>query len=118
MDLLPPIPVGTDGENIIIPYLKPCSGSFVLKIKGKNELQVLRAAKKMVFRFNGTNHEVISWDGNICEKCLRKRAFFEGYRLMQCLKKPSLSFKLAKVAVRFLETIRNYKLIYSDCQKI
>ena len=63
-------------------------------------------------------NEVISWDGNICEKCPRKRAFFEGYRLMQCLKKPSLSFKLAEVAVKSIETIRKYELVYSDDRNI
>ncbi len=106
---VPPIPLGSDGENIILPYLKPCHGSFVLRIHGKNELQVLRTAKRKVFRFDGTDFVVICWDGHICEKCPKKKVFFEGCRLVQCLNKPELSFKLIQTVVRFLETFSNHR---------
>ncbi len=38
-----PIPVAVDGNYVIMPYVKPCHGSFVLKIKGKMEAERLRA---------------------------------------------------------------------------
>ncbi len=103
---IPPIPVGVDAENIVLPYLKPCRGSFVLKIQGINELQALRTSKKEVIEFDGINYEVICWDGDICEKCPRKRTFIEGYRLVQCLKRPGLSSKLVKVTIKSLEIFR------------
>ncbi|NJD78397.1 MAG: DUF1894 domain-containing protein [Candidatus Methanoperedens sp.] len=43
---IPQIPAGADGENVILPSIKPCRESFVLKIKEKNEQQALRTAKK------------------------------------------------------------------------
>ena len=39
-----PIPVAVDNDDIIMPYVKPCHGSFVLRIKGKAEVERLRAA--------------------------------------------------------------------------
>ncbi len=108
---IPPVPLGVDGENIIIPYLKPCKGCFVLKLEGKNELPALKNAKKEVIKFDGTNYAVACWQGNICEKCPRKKVFFEGCRLVQCLKKPELSFKLIQIAVRFLETFSNHRRV-------
>lgn len=103
---IPPIPVGIDAEDIVLPYLKPCRGSFVLKIQGINEIQALRIQKKEVIKFDGVNYEVAYWDGNICEKCPRKRAFIEGYRLVQNLKRPGLSSKLVNVTIKFLELLR------------
>ncbi len=38
-----PIPVAVDGDYVIMPYVKPCHGSFVLEIKGKMEAERLRA---------------------------------------------------------------------------
>lgn len=38
-----PIPVAVENDDIIMPYVKPCHGSFVLKIKGKAEVERLRA---------------------------------------------------------------------------
>lgn len=103
---IPPIPVGVDGEDIVFPYLKPCSGSFLLKIHGKNELHALRTDEKKIIKINGINYAVICWDGNICEKCPRKRVILEGYRLMHHLKRPNLSFKLLQLAIQYMETIR------------
>ena len=37
-----PIPVAVDNDDIIMPYVKPCHGSFVLRIKGKGEVERLR----------------------------------------------------------------------------
>ena len=103
---IPPIPLGSDGENIIIPYLKPCKGCFVLKLRGKNELPALRNAKKEVIKFDGTNYAVACWQGNICEKCPRKKVFLEGWRLLRHLERPNLYFKLTNFIIKSLETIR------------
>ena len=40
-----PIPVAVDGDYVIMPYVKPCHGSFVLRIKGRAEVGRLRAGK-------------------------------------------------------------------------
>jgi hypothetical protein len=37
-----PIPIAVDGDDVILPYIKPCHGSFVLKIPGKEEAARLR----------------------------------------------------------------------------
>ncbi|SNQ61255.1 DUF1894 domain-containing protein [Candidatus Methanoperedens nitratireducens] len=37
-----PIPVAVENDDIIMPYVKPCHGSFVLRIKAKNEVERLR----------------------------------------------------------------------------
>ncbi len=42
---VPPIPVAVEGEDVIMPYVKPCHGSFVLRIKGKEEAERLRTGK-------------------------------------------------------------------------
>jgi hypothetical protein len=39
---IPPILVGIEGDHVIFPYIKPCHGAFVLKIKGGEELERLR----------------------------------------------------------------------------
>lgn len=43
---IPPIPVAVEKNDIIVPYVKPCHGSFVLRIPGKGEVERLRAEKK------------------------------------------------------------------------
>jgi hypothetical protein len=40
-----PIPIAVDGDDVILPYIKPCHGSFVLRIPGKEEAVRLRAGK-------------------------------------------------------------------------
>ncbi len=42
---VPPIPVAVEGEDVIMPYVKPCHGSFVLRIKGKEEAERLKKGK-------------------------------------------------------------------------
>lgn len=39
---VPPIPVAVDGDCVILPYVKPCHGCFVLRIPGKEEAGRLR----------------------------------------------------------------------------
>ena len=41
-----PIPIAVDGDFIIMPYVKPCHGSFVLRIPGKEEVERVRAGRK------------------------------------------------------------------------
>ena len=33
----PPIVVGTDGKVVVFPYVKPCHGTFILKIEDPKE---------------------------------------------------------------------------------
>ncbi|MCX9011884.1 MAG: DUF1894 domain-containing protein [Candidatus Methanoperedens sp.] len=40
-----PIPVAVEDDDIIIPYVKPCHGCFVLRIKERHEVERLRAGK-------------------------------------------------------------------------
>lgn len=42
---VPPIPIGVDGDDVIFPYTKPCHGTFVLKVEGKEEIVKLRSTK-------------------------------------------------------------------------
>lgn len=42
---VPPIPIAVDGDFIIMPYVKPCHGCFVLRIPGKEEAGRLRKGK-------------------------------------------------------------------------
>lgn len=42
---VPPIPIGVDGDYVIFPYTKPCHGTFVLRVEGKEEIQKLRSRK-------------------------------------------------------------------------
>lgn len=37
----PPIAVGTDGNYVIFPYVKPCHGTFILKIEDPQEARRL-----------------------------------------------------------------------------
>ncbi len=39
---LPPIPLAVDGSDVILPYVKPCHGCFVLRIPGGEEVERLR----------------------------------------------------------------------------
>lgn len=39
---VPPIPIAVDNDDIIMPYVKPCHGCFVLRIPGKVEAGILR----------------------------------------------------------------------------
>ncbi|MCX9025265.1 MAG: DUF1894 domain-containing protein [Candidatus Methanoperedens sp.] len=40
-----PIPIAVDGDFIIMPYVKPCHGCFVLRISGKEEVERMRKGK-------------------------------------------------------------------------
>ncbi|MBP2145762.1 hypothetical protein J2129_001216 [Methanofollis sp. W23] len=42
---VPPIPIGVEGDSVIFPYTKPCHGTFVLKVEGKEEIKKLRSRK-------------------------------------------------------------------------
>lgn len=42
---LPPIPLAVDGGDVILPYVKPCHGCFVLRIPGGEEVERLRNGK-------------------------------------------------------------------------
>ncbi len=42
---VPPIPIAIEGEDVILPYVKPCHGSFVLRIPGKEEAERVRKGK-------------------------------------------------------------------------
>lgn len=42
---VPPIPIALDGDFIIMPYVKPCHGCFVLRIPGKGEAEKVRKRK-------------------------------------------------------------------------
>ena len=39
---VPPISIGIDGDNVIFPYTKPCYGTFLLRIRGEEEIELLR----------------------------------------------------------------------------
>ncbi|GFO96179.1 hypothetical protein ig2599ANME_0366 [groundwater metagenome] len=39
---LPPIPLAVDAGDVIMPYVKPCHGCFVLRIPGGEEVGRLR----------------------------------------------------------------------------
>ncbi len=42
---IPPIPIAVDGDHIILPYIKPCHGCFVLRIPGAEEVEKMRKGK-------------------------------------------------------------------------
>jgi hypothetical protein len=42
---VPPIQIAIEDGSIIFPYVKPCRGTFVLKIEGKEEIELLRRSK-------------------------------------------------------------------------
>jgi hypothetical protein len=39
---VPPISIGVDGDDVIFPYTKPCYGTFLLRIRGEEEIESLR----------------------------------------------------------------------------
>jgi len=41
---VPPITIGVDSEDVIFPYTKPCYGTFLLRIRGVDEIETLRGA--------------------------------------------------------------------------
>lgn len=43
---VPPIPLAVENDGIILPYVKPCHGTFVLRINSKEEVERLRNGKK------------------------------------------------------------------------
>jgi len=43
-----PIPVAVEGDYVIMPYVKPCYGSFVLRIKSREEVEKLRTGKDFI----------------------------------------------------------------------
>jgi hypothetical protein len=42
---VPPLFVGVEGEDVIIPFTKPCYGTYVMRIKGGEEIEKLRAKR-------------------------------------------------------------------------
>lgn len=42
---VPPIFIGVDEDRVIFPYTKPCHGTFVLRIEGKEEIERLRTKR-------------------------------------------------------------------------
>ncbi len=42
---VPPLLIGVEDEKVIFPYTKPCYGTFVMRIEGKEEIERLRAKK-------------------------------------------------------------------------
>ncbi len=42
---VPPIPIAVDGDFIIMPYVKPCHGCFVLRVPGGEEVGRMRKGK-------------------------------------------------------------------------
>lgn len=45
---VPPIFVGVEDGNVIFPYVKPCHGTFVLKIEDEEEIDTLRTKQRVV----------------------------------------------------------------------
>jgi hypothetical protein len=45
---MPPIWVGVDGEYVIFPYVKPCRGTFIVKVKGAEEIPHLRKKRRIL----------------------------------------------------------------------
>jgi len=39
---VPPISIGVDGDDVIFPYTKPCYGTFLLRIRAEEEIELLR----------------------------------------------------------------------------
>jgi hypothetical protein len=42
---LPPIPLAVDAGDVIMPFVKPCLGCFVLRVPGGGEVERLRKGK-------------------------------------------------------------------------
>ena len=45
---VPPIFIGAEGNCVIFPYVKPCHGTFVLKIEDEGEVKRLVKEKRVV----------------------------------------------------------------------
>lgn len=43
---VPPIAIGAKGDELLFTYVKPCHGTFVMKIKSEEEIQRLRDREK------------------------------------------------------------------------
>jgi hypothetical protein len=43
---VPPIPIGAKGDELLFTYVKPCHGTFVMKVKSEEEIQRLRDREK------------------------------------------------------------------------
>jgi hypothetical protein len=39
---VPPIAIGLDGDVVILPYTKPCYGTFILRVKSAEEAAMIR----------------------------------------------------------------------------
>lgn len=42
----PPVLIGIEGDDVILPYTKPCHGTFLLRVPSAEEAARLRALKK------------------------------------------------------------------------
>jgi len=42
----PPVLIGLDGDDVILPFTKPCHGTFLLRIPSAEEAERLRKQKK------------------------------------------------------------------------
>ncbi len=40
---IPPIAIGLEGPIIILPYTKPCYGTFILRVESKEDADMIRA---------------------------------------------------------------------------
>jgi hypothetical protein len=47
---IPPIALGIDGKYLILPYTKPCYGTFLLRVECPEEIERLRSLKLMTRR--------------------------------------------------------------------
>ncbi|CAD6492755.1 MAG: hypothetical protein AEth_00479 [Candidatus Argoarchaeum ethanivorans] len=43
---IPPLPIGIEGDHILIAYIKPCHGAFTLRIPGGGEIERIRKELK------------------------------------------------------------------------
>lgn len=39
---IPPIAIGLEGPFVILPYTKPCYGTFILRVKSEEEADMIR----------------------------------------------------------------------------
>ena len=39
---VPPVVIGIDGDHVVFPYTKPCYGTFLLRVRGEEEIASLR----------------------------------------------------------------------------
>lgn len=42
---VPPVSIGLDGDFVVFPYTKPCHGTFLLRVRDREEAERLRALK-------------------------------------------------------------------------